>query len=432
MVQDLSVYKKFNRSYTTTYPRLHTFTCGMIKPPPPHGSDNDNDDDNDKDERRFIPSGNDPAELVALNPSLLHITLVRLDGSLFSALWKAISQLPRLKILRLLNVSIGSDVVDVEALWEACVNTERLYVLGSAFTAIDGVAAHLISHRVRFLQIRVIEEEEGSDNNLKQLELVRRCPKLEELIWHMDSEYNRHVTEIFVDDIAQRRWPTLERLTFGYNMKDEQLVPIIERMPVITKLDMSSTGFGPLSFQTLIGRHYSMIQELSLQNCSEVTSAMIQELLCSCPSLKEFRGDEIIAKDIVNGRPWACLSIKVLHVYISFTAKEQDLQHKVFGCLSGLSQLQDFSIRDPRVSFFNKSQNSLDFRLKSGLGVLEKLKDLRRIDWQYTLQTFGEDDIRWMLTNWKQLEYACGCMGDVLNRHAHIVRMLQLRGVQTY
>ncbi|KAG0003051.1 hypothetical protein BGZ80_005863 [Entomortierella chlamydospora] len=397
----------------------------MIQPPSP-SNDNDSNNDNDKDEKGLIPIGNDPAELVALNLSLLHITLVRLDGSLFSALWKAISQLPQLKTLRLLNVSIGSEAVDAEALWEACANAEKLYVLGSAFAAINGIAAHLISHRVRFLQIRAIKSEaEGSDNNLKQLELIRRCPKLEELVWHMDSE-------IFVEDIAQGRWPMLERLSFGYNMADEQLEPIINRIPVIVKLDMSSTGLGPLSFQSLIGRHCSMIQELSLQNCSHVTSAIIQELLCSCPSLRVLRGDEIIAKDIVNGRPWACLSIKVLHVYISFAAKEQDLQHKVFECLSRLSRLQDFSIRDPRVSSINMCQNSLDFRLKSGLGVLENLRDLRRIDWQHTLQTFEEDDIRWMLRNWKQLEYAYGCMGDIVNRHAHIIRMLQLRGVQTY
>ncbi|KAF9166617.1 hypothetical protein BGX21_000323 [Mortierella sp. AD011] len=435
MVQDLSVYRNFNPSYTTIYPRLHTLTCGMIQPPSPSDIDSSSDNDNDshKDEKGLTPIGDDPAELVALNLSLLHITLVRLDGSLFSALWKAISQLPRLKTLRLLSVSIDSETVDAEALWEACANAEKLYILGSVFAAINGIAAHLISHRIRFLHVRAIKREgEGSDSNLKQLELIRRCPKLEELVWRVDSEYDSHVTELFVEDIAQGRWPALERLSFGYNMADEQLEPIINRIRVIVKLDMSSTGLGPLSFQTLIGRHCNVIQELSLQGCSHVTSAMIQELLCSCPFLKVFRGDEIIAKDIVNGEPWACLSIKVLHVYISFAAREQDLQHKVFECLSKLSQLQDFSIRDPRVSSVNMCQNSLDFRLKSGLGVLETLRNLRRIDWQHTLQTFEEDDIRWMLRNWKQLEYAHGCMGDVVNRHAHIIRMLQLRGVQTF
>ena len=85
---------------------------------------------------------------------------------------------------------------------------------------------------------------------------------------------------------------------------DDNLKLTLDGMKQATTLDFHCSQFGPQAFSAL-RRHLSSLKELSLGNASGATSATIQEIMCSSPQLEIFRGERILAKDVVEGRSWS-------------------------------------------------------------------------------------------------------------------------------
>ncbi|KAF9109958.1 hypothetical protein BGX27_006955 [Mortierella sp. AM989] len=405
LVQILGIHDNAPGQYTTSYPSLHTLTLG---PGDPATSE-------------LLPGG-DPTGLVEINPSLVLINISRLDHYLLASFWRAIGNLPHLETFQIYDTVIDNEE-DTNTFFRSCQSLVNLRLTDTSFTVKDDIINQLIFIRLRSLELDLVQNMD----EMMQLDLIRQCPNLEELAWFI--EYHAQALELFAKDVSRGLWPMLENLSFAFYIPDEDLGDILKAIRRITKLDMSRNDFGPVSFQALY-RHFSTLTMLSLWACSAVTSNMLSEVLCSCPNLEEMKGNDIFAKDIIEGGPWVCLSMRVLEVCFVFRRADQNLQHMIFERLSRLERLEKLCIGGysfPRRKMFQ----ALDLRLESGFGMLEKLKNMKHLNCHYTTQSVNEKEIRWILANWKRLEIISGSLNQDSSVNALHLKLLHAQGITT-
>ncbi|KAF9356315.1 hypothetical protein BGX26_005420 [Mortierella sp. AD094] len=99
---------------------------------------------------------------------------------------------------------------------------------------------------------------------------------------------------------------------------DETLAQILD-LSRITKMESTSSGFGPLSMSA-IRRHSSVLSSLNFRKCAQFTSSMAQECLSTMPLLVRLSADKISQLDIIkgyeSGAPWVCKGLRVLELCI--------------------------------------------------------------------------------------------------------------------
>ncbi|KAI8605593.1 hypothetical protein EDD21DRAFT_349883 [Dissophora ornata] len=95
--------------------------------------------------------------------------------------------------------------------------------------------------------------------------------------------------------------------------------------------------------------------------------------MCSCSALKKVIGGGVLAKDVVEGKPWVCLSLKCLSICFMFSDKEQHLQPLIFERLAKLTRLEHLCSGAVGRSFQKKYPVPLQLRLQSGLNILSGL-----------------------------------------------------------
>ncbi|KAF9175403.1 hypothetical protein BGX20_005889 [Mortierella sp. AD010] len=407
LVHTLSILDSQPGRYAVTYPNLQALTLASRV----LGMDD------------ITPEGN-PTHMIELNPSLNSLDLRRLNGYLLADFWRAVSGLQDLKSLHVRD-AIMHDMTDLDEFWNSCLNLECLRFTRTWTARIHGALDTLALPT--FPRLRTLElDRVNRVDNEQQLELIRRSPQLEELVWRIMPK--GIILDLFADDITQGLWPKLERLSLGYNNPDAESSRVIDGVRCLTKLDMSGTGFGSLCFQAL-RRHFDTLTELYIRECSSATSDMLREILCSCPHLEDFQAGVIIAKDVIEDRPWVCLSLKSLEVCFSVDKQEQDLQVKIFERLSKLYQLERLSVGG--YASWRDKNVALDLRLGKGLGLLGNLREMRRVNVQYTTQLLDENDLRWMIANWKNLEEIRGSLNQGSGIYYKLMKILRQHGIQT-
>lgn len=214
--------------------------------------------------------------------------------------------------------------------------------------------------------------------------------------------------------------------------------------------------FGPLSTEALL-KHCATLENLRIEGCDDLPSWAIQEVLSSAPklrrldaiSLERWRGRnvQLDAKDIVglrdgtslSGKDWVCLSLESLKIQITGIprgAAEHGPQHiqrevyKQLGRLTGLKQLvlghevehpttiykpmpgaslegtHPFGVpyeERPEYRGAGYQTSCLEMTLKSGLGVLEGLKGLRKFEVGGMDVGSGVEEEVWRRENWPLL-----------------------------
>ncbi|KAG0016307.1 hypothetical protein BGZ80_009309 [Entomortierella chlamydospora] len=409
LVHTLSILDSQPGRYAVTYPKLQALTLGSRT----------------LRMEDITPEGN-PTHMIELNSSLNSLDLRRLNGYLLADFWRAVSELRDLKSLRVRR-TILNDKIDSDEFWNSCLNLECLRLTRTWIARSHGTLDTLILPtfpRLRMLELDLVNRI----GNEQQLELIRQSPQLEELVWNIIPKDT--VLDFFADDITQGLWPKLERLSLGYSNPDAESGRIIDGVRCLTKLDMSCTGFGPLCFQAL-RRHFDTLTELYLRESSGATSEMLREIMCSCPHLEEFQAGIIIAKDLIEDRPWVCLSMKSLEVCFSVSKQNQDLQAKIFERLSKLYQLERLCVGGWASWRKRTAEEALDLRLGKGLGLLRNLRKMRQVNVHNTTQLLEENDVRWMIANWKNLEELRGPLNQDSAINYNLMNILQQHGIQT-
>ncbi|KAG0039256.1 hypothetical protein BGZ83_002845, partial [Gryganskiella cystojenkinii] len=139
-----------------------------------------------------------------------------------------------------------------------------------------------------------------------QLRLFSETPKLEALSWglhhHADPVMFMETLSSF---LQQGRWPRLDsiRLTESRSdrrsrFSDAQLARILRNCPErgLRRLTLPTASFKELAWAAL-QRHLPTVRVLHLST----QSWMIQEILTSCPELREFEGATLRAFELVDG-----------------------------------------------------------------------------------------------------------------------------------
>lgn len=147
------------------------------------------------------------------------------------------------------------------------------------------------------------------------------------------------------------------------------------------------------------------VQELDIQHCRYMTSAMVQTILCSCPVLRTLKVDRMLAKDAAqDGMDWVCgSSLRSLSLGFVFLRNETHLQPKVFERLASLTRIEDFVMGKHHSLFWGEC--GLKLRLEDGLGSLSAWKRLKSIHvLKDTSLVMELPEVAWMVDHWEDLE----------------------------
>ncbi|KAF9347273.1 hypothetical protein BGX26_001241 [Mortierella sp. AD094] len=259
--------------------------------------------------------------------------------------------------------------------------------------------------------LRILDQSGASLN--QQFDAIRRCPRLR--MYH--TMYLRDHVPIsgLIPAISQcRELSDLELMSFLAIIPDEVLAQIIKSCNRVTSLGLISTGYGSLGVQAL-RQHFCSLTRLRLTGCPNFTSAIILEVLTSCPALIKIKADSLEARDILGvvveakrsklyPRDWVCLKLRSFNVSIcGLKGKPNEWHRQILHQLSRLKKLEELAIGHygEEVSF---SRDGLDLRLEKGLAILADLKQLKKIDFFGLWQRLDVQDVEWMLREWPDLE----------------------------
>ncbi|KAF8934780.1 hypothetical protein BGZ58_005453 [Dissophora ornata] len=347
-----------------------------------------------------------PTAVIAANPSLVDIALVKVEMPSGAHFWTAVGELPLLETMVMGMVSIA-DKTAVHAFWQACQKLEKLFM---ASVSMSGGGFDFDRLNFPRLETLALKRLVGVDV-AEQLWMIVQCPFLKELCWEVEMKGINVFWEDYPSRFPNGAWPNLKSLQLGHNIQDSDVALALGGVWQAEELTLLGVYFGPLASKA-IHRHFSTLRMVDLGVCFHADSSTMLQILVSCPLLEEFYAPVIFADDIVDAGPWACLSLVHLAVEIVFFDGEEDLQPQVFDRLSPLSRLRVLCPGGPPPFDEESRRIPLDFRLQSGLGVLSNLKGLRVLNFGATQQYLGEEEVRWMLTHWEALRVVAARVGS--------------------
>ncbi|KAK3820041.1 MAG: hypothetical protein J3Q66DRAFT_336106 [Benniella sp.] len=360
--------------------------------------------------------------------------------------WSTLLDLPQLKTLsvnsRVLDKSFDSDF------WELCTRLERLIINE---TNLPGLPDEAVFPEMKYIEIETFSQHD----EVNIMEFTSRCPNIEEVFLPVGHKAPS-MTYDFARLAVAGTWPKLTKVGFTtFKIPDEDTAEVLKSMAECIKWSTRESGFGPLSFEAFRS-HFSSIQTLNLQWSPGVTSAMIQEILSSSPSLEKIVADKLDARDVADGKPWVCSSMVEFQITIDFEPAAEAirdksestttdgemarLQRRVFGQLSVMRSLSRLSVgyenRRWSGSIHPKSHDLLlagvDFRLCMGLDQLQGLRKLKMVLCQGMRQTMGKEEIDWISTHWTSLFFITGPLDvDDGERNAELVAILRERKINS-
>ncbi|KAG0229384.1 hypothetical protein B0O80DRAFT_448504 [Mortierella sp. GBAus27b] len=385
----------------------------------------------------------------------LHLSHEDLKGNIWRTITKEV-------VFQVRHLTIEDDLGDAE---NAKKSPRRIqHLLDRLSTTLETLALNNI------MQVKDEAEDTGTKEwtSLKEL-LVEDCLGSSESFWTWLWRRCSHVEKLIVGSVDGALVQNLSdgMLTHMQNVDAIQLGWIRcgsqgEEDKIIAALlcgsrkgwkivDMSGNeGFGRAAMKALTG-HFLTLRVLLVDGCSGLTGDGIIQALSSCPNLHtlvaindasyphgtgftRLNADVFIDRDPSTGalKPWLCeSSLKILKVMIggiprpdlghSHTAETpigqgRGIQNFVYERLARLGNLETLWLgHDPLIDGDELWYNERDFQddcleisLKSGLGALAGLKELKELNLSRMKRRTELDDIRWMADNWPKLKTIYG------------------------
>ncbi|KAF9544064.1 hypothetical protein EC957_012451 [Mortierella hygrophila] len=295
------------------------------------------------------------ADLIHRNPGLVHILLIDQPCISSTKFWNALAESPKLSSMHLTSCTIHPN--DTPAFWEACSNTETLYLLrlklpdGEAFypplknhplpdqklllpvtdsslslppppsppSAITTLMESSLSLNESSIPPKDTNSNSATNNKGKGKDkalfsrlqvlymngisdgfrIISQAPLLRSWQWTLG-------TEPFPREDIELTFPHLKPFSFFRDLKiqmleldDTHIEDLLDRMTDARDVNLNWTGFGPKSFQVLMIRHTMTLRSLSLL-CVQIQSKQIQTLLTSCPGLESFVADVLFGTELVR------------------------------------------------------------------------------------------------------------------------------------
>jgi len=358
-------------------------------------------------------------KLVSNYRTLIHLDLRRKIGTHSTRFLGILAGHHSLKDVTLMGLDVNEDNVDM--FWQLCVRLERLDI---SFRRISVQDRQLSMSFPCMRELRVNDFSVGNVSWV--LDLMQSCPGLVSF-GSLAQDANRLFIPRIAPLVCAGRWPRLERIALWTFSSDEgDVASIVSGMQRVIAFEALLLLFTP-RMMDLLRPHFFHLQTLDFFTAPGFTGAMAQEVMSSCPSLTTFKGCNIRAIDIVRGRPWVCLKLKVLELrLLSDPSTLSQTQPLVFEQLSKLTLLQELYVYS-----WETNGLMLDLRLEHGLERLSSLRSLRFLDLSHTtMQTMRQLEIDWMVKHWKNLERVLGKLNTKSPAHDTMLKMrLKGRGI---
>ncbi|KAF9187944.1 hypothetical protein BGZ50_001675 [Haplosporangium sp. Z 11] len=414
------------------------------------------------DYRQFNTTWPRLAAFICQNPNLqsLEINFSATRGSFvipsqFMAAWTASAL--KLKRLRISNVKL-----DTEAMNLLLDLTLRLSTLELEWVDIGELGSMDRWSSFPHLETLLLDVHSGL-SAAKAICWTQKCPRLR-VFEYTALRLLEQKALLPVDDIVDlflRTCPLLENLKLWcHHLKDSDLARILKVCPRMTVLSVPETGFGPLAFESLV-RHFSYLQELNIEQCRQVTGAMCQHVLASCPELRRFYADRLNVGDMIRAasrretkqqqhfqqqeqqqqageeggsntilpQGWVCTKMEIMHVYLCGSKNgPQDWQCWAMEQISKLTRLEELCI-DPPIAGQGHSKCGIQLRLENGLEMLSSLKRLE--DVSVADQNMEQEDIYQILQMWPALSRLLGRLHFKIQKQDNLSATLGIKRVKT-
>ncbi|KAG0091296.1 hypothetical protein BGZ93_005154 [Podila epicladia] len=231
------------------------------------------------------------------------------------------------------------------------------------------------------------------------------------------------------------------------HFRDPDIGELLDAGPRFKSIYLDMTARPGFATILTLPRHYSTLTEFTMEIGTSDDSFLVHVLAFS-PNLRKFvtiqdgqypigdssyfpKVDADVFADMdprtKTHLPWACeATLEILHVKIVDIPAEYDdhdkvrsqLQKQVYGRLARLTKLQvlqlghEVEYRD-EIGYTSgvvgdPQEECLDLTLESGLGVLNTLKKLRQLNVEWMYHHIDDEDFKWMVNNWPELETVRG------------------------
>lgn len=261
--------------------------------------------------------------------------------------------------------------------------------------------------------------------------IIKQCPVLRTLEWNLQRK--TVPVELLCDLLEADTWPSLESISIADNtdvVTDNQYCDLLNvcKRP-LRRFDIRREPMSDATFEVLRVFHSAAIEMVDLSDGPKDASTITVEILTSFPALRILKSRTVRARDIINNnRPWACLGLQELVVFIDmefpddansrrFTKEEIEQCRSVFAWVSALKELRvldmlsplnvrhavsDVPATDPR--HWRNHMVPLPLRLKAGLNLLEPLLKLKTVAFFGGKHGVHMKDLEWIIKHWRNLK----------------------------
>lgn len=395
----------------------------------------------------YLRQASDQTQLVRLNPTPRTLVVTSLPATPDAEFWETIySTWVSPRILHATG-PVASTEEAANAFWRACTRFSELSLL--SLTAVPSpILSALTFPRVRRLNLQTTSSAQPREVKPQDhLLLMKACPQLKHLTWDAipySSTSTSSASALLSDfrqAIEQNHWPYLDSLEFSrlYNKLGKELVLLLQAFPnPLTALRLKTCAFNSRVLALLKDKKFESLRILKIYANCGITSKATLDILTSCPNIEVFRSTHIFASDINPSKPWVCKrlrSLTVCFIHRESTPNRVALDQQVYTQLAKLTDLtrldlgqysMGYTISDPEFHL-KDAMNTLDLRLKAGLGQLSTLTKLRFFGYANSFQVTGQAELSWMMEHWRELRTLIGQL-DGIERSA--LRAMEARGVE--
>ncbi|KAG0277776.1 hypothetical protein BGZ95_005360 [Linnemannia exigua] len=434
--------------------------------------------------------------IIRENPALRKWTLHNPWPRLSSKVWKELSSLKKNPTQggsdqrqQLAVQSRGCDVLDLTSItvthdakhWflRACADARELRILDVSFMVAGGnpdncqLFLQLDKRPPQGRRVEIVEFH-GYDV-IHQLTFLSHLVEARHISWTSPAAGRMPIQtrplptlEDLKQFIKPTTWPKLRSLDLTgipgrqlVRFSDECISHILGCLPdsQLEEFKLQGSTFGPLSAAEL-KRQLSCLQDLRLEPAGiQEQSALIQEVMESCPKLKVLRAGMISVGHMRRGKPWVCHGLKELAVQIDLESdrdgavvdKEVDYdtvyfekhaasRRYVFERLSKLTELVELDTSLPYyghgdLTYYllsNRYQSpywTLEYQIPYGLDQLASLKKLEKLKWSNNHQRIYKEDLAWMADNLPSLKTICAEFDRNATKHKEMAAFLLEKGI---
>ncbi|KAG0100540.1 hypothetical protein BGZ93_010863 [Podila epicladia] len=248
--------------------------------------------------------------LIVRNQQLQVVVFSDCGQSTQPEVWAALGALPLLRTLELRGFRMWKKLW--ETVWNGCKGLHELRLFDASIMGVSEFDEEALEIHT---ELQSITFEESP----KFLTLLRRCPNLRRVKWMNDSLLILYdLTGVLLEGkLCQLDSIVLTRA------EDQPLASTLSAMSQVKELSVRKGKVEELSCHALT-RHFATLQILSIQEHIKNAGAFISTVLASCPLLISVATPVLSAVDIINGRPWVCLQLKVFQIKIEITDTQED------------------------------------------------------------------------------------------------------------